>query len=207
MYLLDGVSQTYDRVKNVYYVVDQFAVYSSTNGLDWTTVGGTEFAGRQSAYCITDPSSDLFIIGGQNTTGSLYENDIYISTSQAQTFSQVGTAPWSQRDSQNGWVHQSPLGVSVVYAIGGHAAVENARPNEVWVSSDNAATWRLLSYGPFPGRDHFGAGITSSGIMLVVGGKLQAENTAGSHLGENGQVTVHCRAIVDPTMTGTSSLH
>ena len=160
-------------------------MFTSTNGLDWTTVGGTEFAGRQSAFCLTDPSSDLFIIGGQNTTGDDYENDVWMSSNQATSFGQVATAPWSQRDSQNGWVHQSPLGVSVLYAIGGHAEVENARPNEVWVSSDNGASWRLLGNGQFLGRDHFGAGITSSGIMLVVGGKLQAENTLGSHLGEN----------------------
>ena len=172
-------------MKNVYYVVDQFAVYTSSNGLDWTTVGGTEFAGRQSAFCVVDPASDLYVIGGQNTTGSEYENDIWFSANQAQSFTQQTTAPWSQRDSQNGWVHQSPLGKSVVYAIGGHAEVENARPNEVWVSSDNGVSWTLLGNGQFLGRDHFGAGITSSQIMLVVGGKLMAENAVGSHLGEN----------------------
>ena len=169
----------------MYYVVDQFYAYTSTNGLDWTTVGSTEFAGRQSAYCTVDPSSNLYIIGGQNTTGSLYENDIWQSSNQAASFTQRSTAPWSERDSQNGWVHKAPLGATVLYAIGGHAEIENTRPNEVWVSSDSGSTWRLLSYGPFLGRDHFGAGITSSGIMLVVGGKLMAENALKSHLGAN----------------------
>ena len=178
--------KTYDPTKGIYYVVDSFAVYTSSNGLDWTTVGGTEFAGRQSAYCLVDKAdSDLFVIGGQNTTGSDYENDIYLSVDSAVTFTQVNTAPWSQRDSQNGWVHQAPLGKTVLYAIGGHAAVENTRPNEVWVSSDNAQTWTLLSNGQFPGRDHLGAAITSTGIMLIVGGKLQATNSGGKHLGAN----------------------
>jgi len=178
--------QVYDPVKNMYYVVDRTAVWTSTNGLDWSTVGGTEFAGRESAFALIDQNSQLFVIGGQNTTGSDYENDVWLSTNQGASFTQQTVAPWSQRDSQNGWVHRSAaLSATVLYAIGGHAETENTRPNEVWVSSDNGANWRLLSYGQFPGRDHLGATITSTGIMLVIGGKLQPTNALGSHLGSN----------------------
>ena len=181
--------KAYDVSTNTFYVVDSYTAYYSTNGHDWTVANANEFTYRQSIYCPIDTTTHtLYLIGGQNSSSSLYENDVWTSTNTAQSFNQRSTAPWSQRDSQNGWVHTAPAALGskqVLYAIGGHAAIENSRPNEVWVSSDSGASWTLLSYGAFLGRDHFGAAITSTGVMLVVGGKLNATNPAGSHLGAN----------------------
>ena len=183
----DGACKAYDPLRNEFYVLDQTNAFVSSDAQNWQHVTSQEYYSRQSAECYTDANSRLFIVGGQNTSSNSYENDVYVSTTQGASFTFVSTAPWSQRDSQRGYGSQQPLGKVIQYAMGGHAENENVRPNEVWVSSDAGASWTLLAYAQWTGRDHFTALVTPQNVMLMVSGKLDAVNTspAKGHLGTN----------------------
>ena len=178
-----GACKRYDALKNEFYVLDETYAWSSSNGIDWAKAAAPEYAGRTSAACLVDTQSNLYVIGGQNTSSKAYDNDIWGSSSLGQTFAPVTTAPWSQRDSMGSFANNYPVG-KVLTAIGGHAKVEDFRPNEVWASSDSAKTWRLLTKAPFIGRDHFTTLTTPNNIIVVVAGKNDVVVPAG-HLGMN----------------------
>ena len=175
-----GACKRFDPVKqpNEFYVLDETFAFFSTNGIDWTKAAAPEYAGRTSASCLVDTQSNVYVIGGQNISSKAYENDVWSSASFGATFAPVGTAPFSQRDSMSAWAANYPLG-KVITAIGGHAKVEDFRPNEVWVSSDSARTWSLLTKAPFTGRDHFTSLVTSNNIVVVVAGKNDVAVPAG----------------------------
>ena len=183
-----GACKAYDPYQSLFYVFDETNAWISSDGLNWRAANSTptaEYVYRTSTECLVLQNSAVAILGGQSS-GSAYENDVWLTSTNASSFTQqTGAAPWTQRDSTRGVAMTTASGTEVIYLMGGHAKVINDRSSEVWVSSDLGATWVLLGQAPWLGRDHFQAVLTPNNIIVMLGGKADYLTVGGNHLGLN----------------------
>ena len=106
-------------------------VQYSDNGINWLNVTAP-FPGRSNPLSMPDPFGNVYVMGGQGSSG--YLNDVWLtSTTNVSIWQQQSAAaPWDIRDSILGAAYySSQLRKTVLLLTGGHDDTSlNFRPNE-----------------------------------------------------------------------------
>ena len=155
-------------------------VWFSDHGVEWYKTATSFLPGRFYASCDVNSQSHLLMMGGAQATSTstlLLYNDVWIAEQNSWKL-QCARAPWAARGEHLVLVGSNGLlDRELVYVIGGHIAIGSQdqglsrQANDVWVSSDEGASWGLVTaFAPWSTRwGHVGA-ITSGGVLLVIGG-------------------------------------
>ena len=161
------------------------AVWMSTNGgLTWsnqaTAQGNSRIIpSRDRASIMFDDDDNIYLIGGEiRIDGYLMTSSAFKSTSQGITWTPINPTPWNARSSGIFLHHRSPkLDKEILTYFTGWDGRDDGVYNEVWVSSDLANTWERVKsnwgsgLAPFKARDAANGEVTSSGVMILVGGQ------------------------------------
>ena len=154
-------------------------VWRSTNAITWTRMAATNLPPRYSPNVVVDAKGKLYVIGGASE-GTVAMRDVWVSTNNGASFTQPTTAPpfmTGGRGRTKGLLlsrRSLVLGKDILWVGLGYNNV--AQFNDVWASSDDAATWVVVTaMAPFPRRDAAGAEVTASGLLVVTGGQTTGE--------------------------------
>lgn len=119
------------------------SIWSSADGTSWSSVGTIAGTGNRTEFCPYSLGGNLYIAGGV-TDGTTLKNDVWKSTNNGVTWSQItAAAAFSARRAAGFWVYNSKLW------IGGGSTTTGAYTtvlNDVYSSSDGI-TWTLATAG------------------------------------------------------------
>ena len=138
---------------------------STDNGATWTQMTASAgWSGRKSHSSVAMPDGSIVLMGGQTATEPYLRNDVWRSTNNGATWTQVNaSAGWTAR-----FGHSSvamPDG-SIVLMSG----FENGNNGTVWWSMDNSATWTQLPDSGWWGRyGHTSVELPDGSIVLMGG--------------------------------------
>jgi hypothetical protein len=132
----------------------KFTEQSSNDPTDWVWYFGDEelkeswaqmtpeggWAGREGHTVVALPDGSLVLMGGYNNNEFL--NDVWRSTDQGATWQQMTeSAGWTER-----WGHSSvALRDGSIILMGGLGYFATIEGNDVWRSTDQGATWTLMT--------------------------------------------------------------
>ena len=171
--------------------------YHSFDGETWNLRGGTFAPGRHFSSCDIDESGHGFVIGGHTSNPAVPQdtllNDVWV-TSALWTYNPwrriTAAAPFATREehlvlvASNTHLRGRP---EVIYVIGGKVTCINSdcydgmNANDVWISSDAAESWTLMTLrAPFGPRWGHGGWVNQDGALLMWGGLNSADGTYGS---------------------------
>jgi hypothetical protein len=144
---------------------------SVDNGVTWTQLSSpSNVEGRQNAGCVFDSSGRLILVGGALASGDI--GDTFLSPD--------GGTTWIQQSSSETFGLRSAFGLVIsknptintvndtLIMTSGYSG--SAQYNDVWASSDLAATWSKISNAPWPIRDTSILLQTTDGALVQVGG-------------------------------------
>jgi RHS repeat-associated protein len=118
---------------------------SEDNGATWSLVtANAGWSGRAGHSSVVMPDGSIVLMGGgEDPSGGSQKNDIWRSQDNGATWSLVtANAGWSARTGHSSVV--MPDG-SIVLMGGGEDLSGSSRKNDVWRSTDNGATWSLVT--------------------------------------------------------------
>ena len=163
----------------------------STNGIQWQnqyTASATRriTPSRLYAGAIGDSKGNIYVAGGRACTGagtaSQERNDVWMSSDRGKNWvQQTATASFPKRAvfqmlSQS----SSRLQKDVLTVFAGWSGT--ADYNDVWASSDQGRTWRMLTaQAPWMSRDDANAEVTSSGLIVLTSGKAERTVNGNSY--------------------------
>ena len=161
--------------------------WHSTDAIHWTLGTGRSFTpARHFLSCSVDSQSRLFVVGGgyfdhAAPSGTVYLQDLWSSSNKGQSWTRVSAkAPFPPRAETALQITRSSVyDVDLLYVAGG-LTTGGETLNDVWVSSDSAASWtQLTSRAPWAKRWGHGLAITTAGVMLLVGGTPSSGGRSG----------------------------
>ena len=150
------------------------SVWTSTNMREWQQINATAYIGpsRCMATSAIDTKGALYLGPGTRTElWSSYENNFYKSTDAANWTLACTQAPFEHRlFARMSIVRSGVLGRDIITYVGGATRNYN-RLSDVWMSSDDAASWSLVTAAAaFPGRDSFFMVVSRSNMLIVATG-------------------------------------
>ena len=114
---------------------------SPDNGTTWTEVNANAgWSARYGHTSVAMPDGSIVLMGGMDNNSVRY-NDVWRSTDNGATWTQINNTPgWSARSGSTSVV--TPGGI--ILLMGGIDS-GNVRQNDLWRSSDNGETWTLMT--------------------------------------------------------------
>ena len=155
---------------------------SETTGRSWIKQTATTTARALPARAYLDVAADsadnLFAVGGRDGGGGTGDgyNDVYRSVNQGKDWvrrTALPTGPGGRFSATLLISYSKILRVDIMtYMAGiGREGGDATFYNDIWVSSNQAQTWTLLTdEAPFNVRDNFNAEVTPEGYLLVESG-------------------------------------
>ena len=153
---------------------EQNDVWRTTNAVTWTKQAATNLPARSGANVVIDDAGTMYVVGGVANGAAL--SDIWVSNDNATTFNRptLATAPFFTTGGRaKGFLlhrYSWQLRRDILFFGGGWDGVNLY--NDVWVSSNGAASWTLVSAAaPWGQRDALFAEITAGGLIVLGGGQ------------------------------------
>lgn len=155
---------------------------SQDKGDNWTMMAlFADWSGRSAPAAVALPDDSILLLGGLAFEGEKrdYKNDVWRSTDQGATWTQVtANAPWRGREGHV--VVDLPDGGIVL--MGGsywHSHEDRGLFNDVWRSQDQGQTWEPMTDDDpwegqrwFPTDSHAAVVLSDGSIVLVTGNML-----------------------------------
>ena len=151
-------------------------VWRTTNVTVWTKQAAAGLPPRSASNVVVDDRGKLYVVGGVNLGQTL--NDVWFSVNNGSSFGRasLSTAPFFMPGRGKGFLlhRYSPfVGKDVLYYGAGWNGVDMY--NDLWVSSDEAASWtQVTANAPYAARDAVAAEITDAGLIVLAGGQAGA---------------------------------
>jgi len=137
---------------------------STDGGNTWTqqsaTAGWT--GGREYPATVALPDGDIVMVGGQNKT--TYFGDVWRSTDKGVTWNLMNASAFPNKI---GAAAAVVLHNGNILVMGGYSS---GRTSNIYVSSDEGATWTKIATAPWKGRDRFNAVVLPDGSIVIAGG-------------------------------------
>jgi leucine-zipper-like transcriptional regulator 1 len=146
-------------------------VWTSTNGSTWTQTASASSANifpARSEHTSVVFNNTMWVIGGFNSTGSDFLNDVWASTDGASWYEATAGAAFSARQG-----HASVVFNNAMWVIGGQS--NSSYLNDVWTSTNGVNWTQVLAYSAggsatqFTPRNDFTSFVYNN-AMWVVGG-------------------------------------
>jgi PGF-pre-PGF domain-containing protein len=140
---------------------------STDNGTTWILMTpSAEWSARYYHSSIVMSDGSIVLMGGQNLSMPSLMNDVWRSTDNGTTWTQItASAGWSERASPSCVVMPDDS----IVLMGG--AVPNAYKNDVWRSTDNGATWtQMTANAGWSVRSGSSSVATPEGSIVLMGG-------------------------------------
>jgi N-acetylneuraminic acid mutarotase len=135
--------------------------FGSADGSAWTASTSGPFQGRAYAGCVVF-NGQVLIMGGENTGGLQWMNDVWASTDCVNWTQVVSAAPWTKR-ARFGLV---VLG-NTLYLIGGQG--NGKYFNDVWSTTDGVNWSQVISSATWKARRNMGVAAYNQGIFMMGG--------------------------------------
>lgn len=145
---------------NILYRPTGGALNGNASGTAWTASTAASWLGRRNFGAIAFQGK-LFVMGGENSGGAAFLNDVWSTTDCVNWSQVVSAAPWTKRRSMG----LAVLG-DTLYLIGGDGA---AIYNDVWSTPDGVNWTQVQSAMPMTARLGFGVAALNNGIFLAGG--------------------------------------
>jgi PKD repeat protein len=144
---------------------------STDHGATWTLKNASSgWTARNGHSSVALPDGSIVLMGGVDATAIHYRNDVWRSTDQGSTWTQMNTsAGWTPR------VHFKSVAMSdgSIVLMGGQENGLNNYLNDVWLSSDKGLTWTQVKYNDGNGwtaRNGHSSVATPDGSIVLTGG-------------------------------------
>ena len=141
---------------------------STDNGATWSEVNDqTPWSNRQGQSMVAMPDDSIVLMGGSDWYSNLNNNDVWRSTDDGTTWTEVNAnAGWSARSGQSSVA--MPDG-SIVLMGGSNPGV--VLLNDVWRSTDDGATWTLMNASAgWSARSGQSSVVMPDGSIVLMGG-------------------------------------
>lgn len=132
----------------------------SADGSAWTASTAGTWKGRTNFGCIVF-NGQIFIMGGQNTGGIAFLNDVWASTDGLNWTQVVSAAPWAKRQSMG-------LGIlgNTLYLIGGDGSDQYT---DVWSTTDGVNWTQVIASAPWAKRQGAAVVAFNQGLFFMGG--------------------------------------
>ena len=156
-------------------------VWRTTNAVLWTKQAATNLPRRSGANVVVDDRGRMYVVGG--VVNNVPLADIWYSDDNATTFNRptLATAPFFKPTRAKGFLlHRYSWQLQRDILFYGTGWNGTWMYNDIWVSSDSAASWTLVcAAAPFEPRDAAFAEITANGLIVLGGGQTGAYTQNG----------------------------
>lgn len=132
----------------------------SADGSAWSAGTSAPWNGRSNHGCIVF-NGQIFIIGGENTGGLAFLNDVWASSDGVNWTQVVSAAPWAKRENMG----LAILGTTL-YLIGGNGS---GIYNDVWSTPDGVNWTQVVGQASWPARNGLGVCSFNQGIWVMGG--------------------------------------
>jgi hypothetical protein len=143
---------------------------STDQGTTWTQIAvKAEWTARYGHTSVVLPDGSIILMGGVYDYPGKYLNDVWRSTDQGATWTQVtANAGWSARTRHTSVV----LPDGSIVLMGGYDYYANPRyRKDVWRSTDQGATWvQMTASAPWAGRHNHASVALPDGSIVLMGG-------------------------------------
>jgi N-acetylneuraminic acid mutarotase len=139
---------------------------STDQGVTWTQMAATApWTGRDQHTSVALPDGSIVLMGGRNSRLGVRFNDVWRSTDQGATWTQMtAAAEWTARSSQTSVV----LPDGSIVLMGGY---DGDRQNDVWRSTDLGATWtQMTAAAEWTARSGHTSVVLPDGSIVLIGG-------------------------------------
>ena len=140
---------------------------STNNGVTWTQVNASAgWSARDGQGSVVMPDGSIVIMGGYTSTSPYYKNDVWRSTDNGVTWTQVNaSAGWSARR----WVNSVVMPDGSIMVMGSYDGTTQL--HDVWRSTDNGATWtQVTASAGWTGRYGQSSVAMPDGSIVLMGG-------------------------------------
>jgi len=143
---------------------------STDNGATWTSMnasGNPGWGARYGHTSVAMPDGSIVLMGGYDFEFGNYQNDVWRSTDNGATWTQVNaSAGWTPR----AWHSSVVMPDGSIVLMGGLDNV-GSKKSDVWRSTDNGVTWtRLTSGASWNGRYSHTSVLLPDGSIVLMGG-------------------------------------
>jgi hypothetical protein len=148
-------------------------VSSSTDPCAWTKKPDFPGTRYQFGYAAVSSNTRIILIGGSTGIGPNYRNDVWVSDTKYESWTQMSaSAPFRSR------VNHGVVNVrDYIYVIGGWDDWYGPPTafNDIWLSGNLGATWMLVTQADsFAARFSFGLAQIGNQVYLLAGGNPDA---------------------------------
>jgi PKD repeat protein len=140
---------------------------STDNGATWTQVNSSSgWTARFSHSSVAMPDGSIVLMGGDERGMGTWKNDVWRSTDNGATWTQVNaSAGWTGRSFHTSVVMRD----GSIVLMGGYAL--GGLKNDVWRSTDNGATWTQVNASAgWTGRSQASSVAMPDGSIVLMGG-------------------------------------
>ncbi len=134
----------------------------SADGTAWAASTSAPWTGRSQFGCIVF-NGQIFVVGGENTGGTAFLNDVWASTDGVNWTQAVSAAPWAKR---------RDMGLAVLgktlFLIGGNGS---AQYNDVWSTPDGVNWTQVVGGAPWDALTGHAVVSFNQGIFILGGYK------------------------------------
>jgi PKD repeat protein len=134
----------------------------------WTLMNvSAGWSGRSDFSSVVMPDGSIVLMGGGSNGWSIVYNDVWRSTDDGVTWTEVNTsAGWSPRYGQN----SVTMPDSSIVLMGGYNST-GGYENDTWRSMDDGATWTEINASAgWSGRSDFSSVVMPDGSIVLMGG-------------------------------------
>ena len=159
--------------------------WRTDDGREWTSLGRLEVPPRTRSSCVVLHDSSVVVTAGldkpyQTRTGYIQDayNDVWRSTSAGNEWvQQTAAASWASRSRTLLLASPSPARPErdFIFLLGGNSnRGNNIFYNDVWASSDNGASWTVITEkAPWAARWGHSGVVTRDGVIVFFGGTVR----------------------------------
>jgi hypothetical protein len=143
---------------------------STDQGATWTQItGAAPWTGRDSHTSVALLDGSIVLMGG---VGNGFRNDVWLSTDNGATWSQLtAAAEWVGREGHTS-VALPDGSIVLMGGNDGKATTTDNPRNDVWRSTDQGATWTLMTAtAPWTGRSDHSSMTLPDGSIVLMGGR------------------------------------
>jgi PKD repeat protein len=140
---------------------------STNNGATWMQqTASAGWSTRWGHTSVAMPDGSIVLIGGVHTSGAISKHDVWQSTDNGATWTQMTASPgWSAR----AWHTSVALPDGSIVLMGGTGI--GGQKNDVWRSTDNGATWtRVTPSAGWSAREQHSSVAMPDGSIVMMGG-------------------------------------